>query len=470
MSRGRPAPAPRAVAILNQKGGVGKTTVTLGLASAAAAARTKVLVVDLDPQASSTWVLGHDAERRRHRAWPMSWPAASSTRPIVTSPWSDRIDLVPGGPDTTAAIDGDGTTRLRAALAALPADRYEAIIVDCPPTLGGPTLTALTAARHALIVVDPSALGLRGIGSVADAVDGVWEGANPDLDLCGVVVNRVPAISVEAERRIDELGRIVGRSTIWKPPIPQRVIVNQALGERRPIHAYGSRAGDVVHAFDASGPSCGGSSRADLTAPSVTCGDAPQQALGRQQALGSGQTSISLRLPLPSNVRAERPSIRRVTPSPISSARHPWAEPGVGVAPDHGDQVGPRGEQRGVDPRVPGHLADPRRDQRHRRPLGPVELVDGVGHGRRIGRLAGGDGGEDVLADPPPAVALVDAPGLAQLLERRRLALGDAEDGEVGQHLADRRVASPRPPAPATPPPPGRRPATWPAATGRPSA
>ena len=124
-------------------------------------------------------------------------------------------------------------------------------MVDCPPTLGGPTLTALTAARHALIVVDPSALGLRGIGSVADAVDGVWEGANPDLDLCGVVVNRVPAISVEAERRIDELGRIVGRSTIWKPPVPQRVIVNQALGERRPIHAYGSRAADVVHAFDA---------------------------------------------------------------------------------------------------------------------------------------------------------------------------------------------------------------------------
>ncbi len=85
---------------------------------------------------------------------------------------------------------------------------------------------------------------------MADVVDGVWEGENPDLDLCGVVVNRVPAVSSEAERRIEELGRIVGRSTIWKPPIPQRVIVNQALGERQPIHAYGSRAGDVIQAFD----------------------------------------------------------------------------------------------------------------------------------------------------------------------------------------------------------------------------
>ncbi len=109
-------------------------------------------------------------------------------------------------PPPTARSIGTGRPACAAALAALPEDAYDAILVDCPPTLGGPTLTALTVARHALIVVDPSALGLRGIGSVADAVDGVWDGDNPDLDLCGVVVNRVPAVSSEAERRIDELG------------------------------------------------------------------------------------------------------------------------------------------------------------------------------------------------------------------------------------------------------------------------
>ncbi|MET0145531.1 MAG: ParA family protein [Ilumatobacteraceae bacterium] len=254
MARGRErtvaTPAPRSVAILNQKGGVGKTTVTLGLASAAAAAGRRVLVVDLDPQASSTWVLGHDPDPAGSKGIEAVLGGSDAASVVVPSPWSERIDLIPGGPGTADALDDSATTHLRGALAVVPEDRYDAILVDCPPTLGGPTLIALTSARHALIVVDPSALGLRGIGSVADAVDGVWEGANPDLDLCGVVINRVPAVSSEAERRIEELGRIVGRGTIWRPPVPQRVIVNQALGERRPIHSYGTRAGDVIQAFD----------------------------------------------------------------------------------------------------------------------------------------------------------------------------------------------------------------------------
>ena len=235
------------MAVLNQKGGVGKSTVTLGLASAAADAGRRVLVVDLDPQASATWVLGHDL------AEPGTGVAAiaaggSVDDAVVTSQWTDRIDLVPSSGEE---LDATGGARLRAALAAVPAERYDAILLDCPPTLGGPTRSALVGARHALIVVDPSALGLRGIGSLADAVDDVWEGANPDLDLCGVVVNRMPAVSSEADRRVAELTRIVGRSSVWEPSVAQRVIVNQALGERRSIHSYGARSADVSHAFDA---------------------------------------------------------------------------------------------------------------------------------------------------------------------------------------------------------------------------
>jgi len=125
------------------------------------------------------------------------------------------------------------------------------VLIDCPPSLGALTTSALAAADHALVVVEPSALSLRGIAAVADLVDEVWDEHNGELQLAGVVVNKVPAVSAEADRRYDELTRIVGKRAVWQPVVPQRVIVNQAIGERRPIHAFGARATEVSEAFDA---------------------------------------------------------------------------------------------------------------------------------------------------------------------------------------------------------------------------
>jgi len=240
----------RTIAILNQKGGVGKTTVTLGLASAAAAARRRVLVVDLDPQAASSWVLGLDpAEVGVGVADVVGDRKVPIGEAIVPSAWSDHVEVLPGSP-ALQDLEAGPSKRLRKALTSVE-DRYEAVLVDCPPSLGSLTRSALTASRHAVIVVEPSSLGLRGIGGVADLIDDVWDSTNPDLELAGVVLNRVPAVSREAERRIDELARIVSRQAIWSPPIPQRVVLNQAVGERRPVHDYGSRAAEPIAVFDA---------------------------------------------------------------------------------------------------------------------------------------------------------------------------------------------------------------------------
>ena len=81
-------------------------------------------------------------------------------------------------------------------------------------------------------------------------MDEVWDSHNPGLELAGVIVNKVPAVSGEADRRYDELTRTVGKRAVWQPVVPQRVVVNQAIGERRPIHSYGSRSADVAEAFD----------------------------------------------------------------------------------------------------------------------------------------------------------------------------------------------------------------------------
>ncbi len=239
----------RTLAILNQKGGVGKTTVTLGLASAAAAAGRRVLVVDLDPQAASTWVLGVDPADVEHSVTDVLTSTNTRLSDIIRpAQWSGHVDVLPST-STLQEHEFGPSERLRRALTAVESD-YEAILIDCPPSLGNLTRSALTAARHAVIVVEPSSLGLRGIGGVADLIDDVWESANPDLELAGVVLNRVPAVSREAERRIDELAQIVGRSAIWSPPVPQRVVFNQAVGERRSIHSYGGRARLPIAVFD----------------------------------------------------------------------------------------------------------------------------------------------------------------------------------------------------------------------------
>jgi len=240
----------RTLAILNQKGGVGKTTVTLGLASAAAAAGRRVLVVDLDPQASASWVLGVESDATTGTVADVLGGTSRRLDGIIrASAWTDSIDVLPSAPGLQQ-LDSGSSKRLRKALATVE-KRYEAVLIDCPPSLGSLARSALTAARHALVVVEPSALGLRGIGGVADLIDDVWDSANPDLELSGIVLNRVPAVSREAERRIDELARIVSRQAIWRPEIPQRVIFNEAVGDRRPIHSYGSRATEPIIVFDA---------------------------------------------------------------------------------------------------------------------------------------------------------------------------------------------------------------------------
>lgn len=243
------------VAVLNQKGGVGKTTVVLGLASAAWSAGLKTLVVDLDAQANATWALGVEPSLSNLGSGDAmrSTSVGSAREMIVPSGWGDGVHLLPGGPDLT---ERDADTRRQTTVGRLArslsgvTDDFDLTLIDCAPSLGLNTSNGLAAADGALLVVEPTIFGLRGIDPVLDLVEQIWSTENPKLDLAGVILNRVPAISSDAQTRIAELNKLVGTTSVWKPAIPQRVVVNQAHGERAPIHAFGSQAGDLIDIFD----------------------------------------------------------------------------------------------------------------------------------------------------------------------------------------------------------------------------
>jgi chromosome partitioning protein len=269
--------AVQVVATLSLKGGVGKTTVALGLAGAAQQHGVRTLVVDLDPQANATIALDAGPTDATV-ADVLDDPRRSVLRrAIAPSGWGEGLDVLVGAEQTERHNHPDPGAkqlgRLRRALLRLDGldhhgDRhpdddhgdelddaplggavpYRLVVVDCPPSLGQLTRSALAAADRAVLVTDPTMFAVSGVQRAYDAVQTERQRGNPDLQPLGVLINRVRPRNTEHEFRIAELRELFG-PLVLSGVLPDRSAVQQAQGACMPIQRWdtpGAREASAV--------------------------------------------------------------------------------------------------------------------------------------------------------------------------------------------------------------------------------
>ncbi|MEO6627450.1 MAG: AAA family ATPase [Aquihabitans sp.] len=245
-------------AVANQKGGVAKTTTVHALGVAMAELGRKVLLVDLDPQASLTWACGvdpdalevslHDVLLKRTKVADV---IIELTRPTPVDPARvGRLHLLPSTIDLAGAelhlLTKTGREYvLRKALSSVAGD-YDRILIDCPPSLGILTINGLTAADEVLIPLQCESLSQRGVGQLLDTIEDVRDYTNEDLRIRGAVATLFDGRTKLAHEVVEQV-----RSTydieVLEPYVPKSVKVAEAPAHGRSIltHAPRSRSAEA---------------------------------------------------------------------------------------------------------------------------------------------------------------------------------------------------------------------------------
>jgi chromosome partitioning protein len=238
-------PHPRILTVANQKGGVGKTTTTVNLAAALALQGLHVLVVDLDPQGNASTALGvphHSEVPSVYEVLVDDMPLATTVRPVERIIGLDAVpatlDLAGAEIELVSLVAREG--RLRRALEAFltqSTDRYDYILIDCPPSLGLLTVNALVAADEVLIPIQCEYYALEGLGQLIRNVDMVRAHLNPGLHISSILLTMYDGRTKLAAQVAEEVRDHFG-DRVLPTAIPRSVRVSEAPSFQQTVITY----------------------------------------------------------------------------------------------------------------------------------------------------------------------------------------------------------------------------------------
>lgn len=235
------------LSVVNQKGGVGKTTTSTNLATALAACGYKVLLVDLDPQGNASTGFGIEHDRRKDSVYDLF--RGRDARSVITKTEIPGLDIIPSNIDLVAAEMELVSTRgrefvLKSKLSEI-GSLYQYIIVDCPPSLGLLTVNALVASDKVLIPMQCEFYAMEGLSHLLKTVELIRKGLNTNLSIEGILLTMYDKRNRLTEQIEQDIRSCMG-DLVFKSVIPRNVRISEAPSYGKPVMIYDHKCAGAI--------------------------------------------------------------------------------------------------------------------------------------------------------------------------------------------------------------------------------